>query len=131
MYNEMQIREVTDESRKVDILLGELHDAMDDKRNNLRLKYGIDQTYPKNRAELAAWLKEGKYIIDGLDKLGDEEVVYWNIRDKIRFTSVPKDQKGYDVAYEMLMATYNKARVQIQILPPADGLKILEAFQAS
>lgn len=133
MYNEMQIREVTDESRKVQFLLEELHDERDNKVEDLRRKYGIDQTYPKNRKELAEWLKTGKFLIEGLDKpdKAEEDIEYWNIRDKIRFTSVPQDDKGFVAAYDLLMVAYNKARVQISVLSPVDGLKVLEAFQAS
>jgi hypothetical protein len=124
----MNISDTTEKDQRRH-LQNRLYDIASSKKYALKKQFGLtnDDT-PNTFEELLARIQGGKYVIDEKnakrrDYNGGLGYVTW------RDPAVKEDQAGYDAAKKELDAAQQKVSDDIAILPPADGLASLRAFE--
>lgn len=132
MYQNIEVKEVKSEDQTKHYLCSEFYTIFCRKDAELRLKYGMDAEMPPTVGELIAAFKKGEYELKDEDLGEDREISHYSeIGRLFKFPKCKKDRKGYDKAYNKLNTEYNSKLRHIKVASPAEGLKILEAFESA
>lgn len=114
--------------RQQKYFLNRLDKSMEEKKDALKIQFGIRTKDPMDLGEALEWIKAGKY------ELTDEaaESYYgsfgYNITWKPDF---PTDKKGYEAAKTKLVALVTSTRDQIMAGDAAAQLAALTAFESA
>jgi hypothetical protein len=99
----------------------------DEKTNDLRQKFGLEDDAPPHTAE--DFLKR---IADGQYKLREKTSWLTSFVDRVMWRDPSKevDQDGYNAAYEELEDAFANTMDEVVVLPEVDGLTALNEFKA-
>lgn len=108
-----------------------LYEVYHDKREPLEAKFGLtDDPYPQDGKDLAQRIKDGKFIIRGVDT--DEQIPsYYGTYDLIRWRDPAKkaDQEGFDAAKADLKEKRQAALDTIKIDDVKAGLEAVKSLE--
>lgn len=116
-----------DESR-IDYLNGRVNDIRYTKSGKLMTKYGlVDDAPPQGAEAFLERIAAGKYVLveDRNGYLPDQKRFKW------RDPAVKEDHAGYRTAWEAVEVQVAKAKDSIVVLPAAEGLAAVQAFEAA
>ena len=121
----------SDESKQRSYLEQRLYDVYCTKRDPLQATFGLqDDAAPATPEELNQRIKDGKFIIRGLDGKKDMRFYYWTDMFQWRDPSRKADVEGYEAAKADLKSKRQDALDTIKIDTPAAGLAALKALEA-
>lgn len=118
------------EARKTSYLVDALYAIREDKINDLRKKFNMDEDKPKTVEDFIERVKAGKFQIHSKEYQADRR--WWNPQDFLiwREPGVEPDQDGFNKAVAAMDVESEAAKIRIRVLTPAEGLAALDAFKA-
>jgi hypothetical protein len=123
------IRKWTVEETRIDYLSERAYSIKNEKRTALARKFGIiDDEAPETAQELVDRILAGKFVLgEKKDRTHYSPVQNIQWRDP----AITKDEVGFKAAAEKLAKEHQKVVDTIQILPPEQGLKALQEYEAA
>ena len=96
----------------------------------LQRKFGLmDDEAPVTLADTVKRIQDGQFVIP--EKYGDKNTYGSLSYIRWRDPKAVEDKAGYEAAKADLKKAFTKVEDTIRILPPADGLKALQDFEAA
>jgi hypothetical protein len=120
----------SDESKQRSYLSRRLNDLEHSKQQEAMKTFGlVDDDAPVNVKELIERILAKQYVLD------EKKVTnrgYYNLQRGLRWRNpdLKEDQAGYDAFWSEFTKKQTATQDAISILPPADGLKALQEFEA-